>query len=189
MQQYLLARLQRGELEQVEPGGGIDFRQRRRFGQRQAIWRRQGMPPVDHHLFGHATTGEQCADAIAHLPGRTRPDFADHPGALQAKDVAGSRRRRIKPGFLQQIGAIQARCRHLDAYLPGPAGRSDTLPPYNLSLDALQCFHAASIVIPRRLPHAAGQFFSSRRFLLSSEPGAGKHGLICVITFPSVESA
>ncbi|MCY1439916.1 hypothetical protein D9M71_561690 [compost metagenome] len=148
MQQHLLAGLQGAELEQVEPGGGIYLGQRRRLGQRQALRRRQGVAAVDHHFRGHATPGEQRADAVAHLPLRTGADLGHHAGALQAEDVAGPGWRGVEPGLLQQVGAVDPGRRHANADLPGATGRTRPFSPDQLPLDALQCFHAASIVIP-----------------------------------------
>jgi len=50
------------------------------------------------------------------------------------------------PGFLQQIGPIQAGGCHTDANLACITGRTWLICPYHLAFNALQCFHGASIV-------------------------------------------
>lgn len=104
------------------------------------------MTRIHHHLLGHATTGQQRADALADLPRATGPHFSDHSGAFQAEDIASSRRRRIVPGPLQQIGTVQSRSSHANANLAHIAGGGRPLTPFQLPFDALQCLHAASIV-------------------------------------------
>lgn len=104
------------------------------------------MSAVDHHFLGHPTAGEQGANAVAYLPGRARPDLADHPGAFQSEHLTGTGRRWVKPGFLQQIGPIKACCRYTDANLPCITRRTWFISPYHLAFNALQCFHGASIV-------------------------------------------
>ncbi|MNT04535.1 hypothetical protein D3C72_1391150 [compost metagenome] len=147
MQQYLLAGLERRQLEQVEPGGGVDLRQCGRLGQGQAFRHRQDMARIHHHLLGHAAARQQAADTVAHLPGATACAYlGDHPGCLEAEDVAGPRRRRVKPRALQQIGAVQAGGGHANAHLSHVTGRAGPFPPLHTPFDALQCLHGASIV-------------------------------------------
>ncbi|MNY31574.1 hypothetical protein D3C86_1657410 [compost metagenome] len=156
MQQHLLARLQARQLEQVEPGGGIDFRQRRRFLQAQAFGHRQGMARIHHHLLGHAATGQQRTHAVTDAPAAAGADLADHSGTLQAEHLGHPRRRRIQAVALQQIGAIETGCGHANANLPHIAQRARLHAPFQLSVDTLQCVHATSILLKARRPLAAG---------------------------------
>ncbi len=148
MQQNLLARLEPGEFEQVQPRRGIDLRNGRRLVQRKTFRDRQHVSPIDHHFFGHRPARQQRTDAVSDHPGRTRTDFGDHAGALQTQCLSDSRWRRILAFALQQIGTIQTCRSHFDTYLPHIKGRTRLLDPFHMSFNALQCLHGASIVSP-----------------------------------------
>jgi hypothetical protein len=100
MQENFLTRFERGQLKQIKPNGRVYLRQRSGLGQGHSVGNRQHMPSVDNYLFGHPTPGQQGADPITDLPGRTRADLADHPRTLKTQCLTGSRRWRIKTGFL-----------------------------------------------------------------------------------------
>ena len=146
MQQDFLTGAQSAELEQIEPGRGVHLRHHGSLNQGQTLRHRHGVTCIKHHLLGHTTTGEQAADAIAHLPGAAGTHFDNHPGALQAQRLAGTRWRRIEPGTLQQIGPVKPSGRHLHANLPCITGLRRLFQPLCTPFDALQCLHAASIV-------------------------------------------
>jgi hypothetical protein len=96
-----LTRFERRKLKHIQPDCCINLGQCRRLDQRDAFGNRQHVPPVDDHLFGHPTPGQQGANPIADLP-RTEPcaDLADDPGALKTEHLAGPWWRRIEPCFL-----------------------------------------------------------------------------------------
>ena len=146
VQQHLFPGLELRQLEQIQPGRGVDFRQRRGLDQRQSLGHRQRMARIDHHFLGHATTGQQRTDPITDFPGRTRADFTDHPGAFQPQHLAGPGRRWIQPRALQQVGPIQAGGGHANTNLARIASRAWLLNPLHMTFNALQCFHSASIV-------------------------------------------
>ena len=142
------------------------------------------MPRIDHHFFRQTTTGEQRTNSITDLPVATGTHFADDAGTFQSENIAGTRWWRVQPGTLQQVGTVQARGRHANAYFTHITGRSGTLCPFHLPFHALQCFHAASIVHLNLAQRLALGFC-----IAPMEPGALKDGLICVINCPRVESA
>ncbi|BAP40841.1 methylmalonic aciduria and homocystinuria type D-like protein, mitochondrial [Pseudomonas sp. StFLB209] len=104
------------------------------------------MAGIDHHLFSHAAPGQQGADPVTDLPTAARPYLGDHPGALQTKYFAGSRRWRVLAFALQQVGAVETGSRHLDSYLSYIEGWTCAVSPFHMSVNALQCLHSASIV-------------------------------------------
>ena len=50
-------------------------------------------------------------------------------------------------GTLQQVGPVQPSGGHANAHLALAAGRGWSLGPLQMTLDTLQCLHAASIVV------------------------------------------
>ncbi|MNT09841.1 hypothetical protein D3C72_1446440 [compost metagenome] len=146
MQQDLLPWLEPGQLEHIEPGRRVHLGNGCGFLQAQAFRYRQHVTRIDHHFLGHAATGEQCTNPITDLPGDASAHLADHPGALQAKKFAGSRRWWVEPGTLQQIGTIEAGGSHANSYLTDIAGWTCRRNPLHMSVNALQCLHSASIV-------------------------------------------
>ncbi|MCY1436176.1 hypothetical protein D9M71_522920 [compost metagenome] len=152
MQQNLFPGLEGRQLEQVQPGSRINLGYGCRFDQAQPLRHRQHMPAIDHHFLGHAATGQQGTHPVTDLPRRTRPDFADHPGTFEPEEFTGTRRWRVQAGALQQIGAIKPRCGDLDTHLAHVTGRARRLNPLHMSVNALQCFHSASIVNSRLSP-------------------------------------
>ncbi|MNV72135.1 hypothetical protein D3C71_1652000 [compost metagenome] len=152
MQQNLFPGLEGRQLEQVQPGSGVDLGNGRRLYQAQALGHRQYVTAIDHHFLGHAATGQQGTHPVAHLPGRARPDFADHACAFEPEEFTGTRRRRVQARALQQVGAIEPRRGDADAHLAYVTGRARRLNPLHMSVNALQCFHGASIVNSRLSP-------------------------------------
>ena len=148
MQQHLVPGQQRAEAVEIEPGGGVHLRNRGRFVQRHAFRHRQHVAGINDHLFGHATAGQKGADAITHLPATASVNLGDHAGTLQPEYVGHTCRRWVMSGTLQQIRPVQPSGRHLDADLPFATCGSGPLCPLQMTLDTLQCLHAASIVVP-----------------------------------------
>ncbi|MOA02315.1 hypothetical protein D3C78_1217620 [compost metagenome] len=155
MQQHLLARQQAAQLEQVEPGGGVDLRQHRGLLQTQPLGHRQGVAGIHHHLLGHAAAGQQRAHPVAHAPATAGPHLADHSGALQTQHRGHARRRRVQAVALQQVGSVETGGRHANADLPDIAFRARLRAPLQLPLDTLQCVHATSILLNTRCPLSA----------------------------------
>ncbi len=79
MQQHLFAGLEGRQLIQIQPGRCVHLRDACRFMQRHAFRHRQDVPRIGDDFFGHGTTGQQRANTVAELPGRSRTDFDNHP--------------------------------------------------------------------------------------------------------------
>ncbi len=196
MQQHLVAGQQRAEAVEIEPGGGVYLGNRSRFVQRHAFRHRQHVAGIDHHFLGHAASGQQGADAVAHLPAATSVHLGDHAGTLQAKDVGHACGRRVMAGALQQIRPVQPSGRHLDADLPLATCGSGPLGPLQMPLDTLQCLHAASIVVLIYVHPTDRSLASSDHPVPSgscfpppdgkTEPAPTLDGLICIIPLPYV---
>ena len=118
MQQHPLVGDETRLLVEVEVGGGEHLRHRGGFAQGQALGHPQHLAGGRHHRFGIAAASQQGADLIAGLdPLHPLAHFNDFAGALQAKDGAGARRRRIASGRLHEVGAVDGAGGHGDLHL------------------------------------------------------------------------
>ncbi len=116
MQQQPLARREPTVFEQIGVGSEDGFRQRRRVHQIHAGGDRQDVTRIDGGVLRVTAATQQCAHAVADLPATGRLD--DFAGDFQPQCFRRARRRRIVPGALQQIGAIDAGSMHADQHLP-----------------------------------------------------------------------
>ena len=121
--QHLFAGAQLPLHKEIQPGGGKDFRQAGGDDQPHALRHRHHLRRRTQHPVGVAAAAEQGAHLLADR--QIFDPLADglyHPRTLQPQHLAGAGRRRVEPGFLRQIGAIDAGGADADSHL-APGGR------------------------------------------------------------------
>ncbi len=146
MDQHLVTRPGFTQQKHVEPGGGIYFWHRCCRYHIQSGRQRQDVAGIDTDLFSHTATGQQRTDRIARLPAGVAVSFHNFTGTLQPQHIRHTWRRRVKSGHLQQVGPVDACCRHPDTNLSRQPLRTLGIDCLWLPFTALQCFHSASIV-------------------------------------------
>jgi hypothetical protein len=121
LDQQRFARLQTRAIEHVRPDGEEGFRQARGFDVGQALRHGQTLPDRRHAQLGITTAGDKRTNTVTkvqacrrHGRGIAFDDFARH---LQPRQVRGTRRHRVVPLALQDIGPVHTRRGHADQHL------------------------------------------------------------------------
>ena len=134
-----LSALQAAALEHVVPHGEEALGDRGRFRHRQAGWHRQAGSLICGAIFRVAAAGDERHHAVALFEaacaGTQRRDRARN---LEPGNLGVSLGRGIVALALHEIGAVDARRRHLDEHLPrAGSGDGECNRPQNLRTAAL----------------------------------------------------